>query len=338
VAVKRLSVLLTLVCALNVAAGCARRDPLPSWNEGATKRAITSFVERATAHGSPGFVKPAERVAVFDNDGTLWSEQPTYVQRVFVVDRIRHLAPQHPEWKHAEPFKSVLAAAHDDASAATIAMTLPSKEMLELSAAASEGADVDEFDQFARDWVKSARHPKYHTPYTDLAYQPMLELLAYLRASGFRTFIVTGGGADFVRVLSEDCYGVEPERVLGNANELTLETRGGKPTLVKGPKLTSSLDGPGKPIAIRNQIGRRPVMAFGNSDGDLQMLQYAAAGDGARFVGVVHHTDAAREVAYDRDSKVGRLDKALDAATTEQWTVIDIKNDWKTIFRQGDRR
>jgi phosphoserine phosphatase len=337
--VKRVWVLLALSCVLNGAGGCAGRDPLPSWNDGATKRSITSFVAKVATQGSPAFVKPSERIAVFDNDGTLWCEQPTYAQRVFIVDRIRRLAPRHPEWADAEPFKSVLSSARDDESAAATAVTLPSREMLELAAAASAGSDVDEFDQSARDWVKTARNPKYHKSYTDLAYQPMLELLAYLRASGFKTFIVTGGGADFVRVLSEDCYGVAPERVLGNANELTLETRdGGKAVLVKGPKVTSSLDGPGKPIAIRNQIGRRPLMAFGNSDGDLQMLQYTATGDGPRFAAVVHHTDDAREVAYDRTSKVGRLDKALDVAAAEHWTVIDIKNDWKTIFRRGDRR
>lgn len=342
-AANRLAALkvLALFVALS-AAGCAERDPLPSWNEGQTKRSITSFVAKATTHGSPGFIKAAERIAVFDNDGTLWSEQPTYVQRVFIVDRIRQLAPRHPEWNDAEPFKSVLAASRDDASAAATAETLPSKEMLELVAAANAGTDVDEFDRSARDWVRSARHPSYHVPYTDLAYQPMLELLAYLRANGFKTFIVTGGGADFVRALSEDCYGVPPEQVLGSANELTLETRGGgdggKPVLVKGPRVTSSLDGPGKPVAIRNQIGRRPVMAFGNSDGDLQMLQYTATGDGPRFAAIVHHTDGVREVAYDRVSKVGRVDKALDAAAAERWAVIDIKNDWKTIFRQGDQR
>jgi phosphoserine phosphatase len=311
-------VLLALLCVFSGASGCAGRDPLPSWNEGATKRSITSFVAKVTTCGSPGFVDPAERVAVFDNDGTLWCEQPTYPQRVFIVDRIRQLAPRHPEWADAEPFKSVLASARDDESAAARAITLPSKEMLELAAAASAGSDVDEFDQSARDWVKSARNPKYHKPYTDLAYQPMLELLAYLRANGFKTFIVTGGGADFVRQLSEECYGVSPEQVLGSANELTFETRDGKSVLVKGPKVTSALDGPGKPIAIRNQIGRRPLMAFGNSDGDLQMLQYAATGDGARFAAIVHHTDDVREVAYDRTSKVGRLDKALDVAKSER--------------------
>jgi phosphoserine phosphatase len=335
--VKRLVVLLALVLAWG-SAGCAARDPLPSWNEGPTKRSITSFVAKVTRRGSPDYVRPQERVAVFDNDGTLWCEQPTYVQRVFIVDRIRKLAPNHPEWTDVEPFKSVLASARDDDSAAATAITLPGKEMLELASAASAGSDVDEFDRFARGWVKSARNPKYHKPYTDLAYQPMLELLAYLRASGFKTFIVTGGGADFVRVLSDDCYGVAPEQVLGSANELTYEMRDGRATLVKGPKITSALDGPGKPIAIRNQIGRRPLMAFGNSDGDLQMLQYTATGDG--FAALVHHTDDAREVAYDRVSKVGRLDKALDEAAAEHWTVIDVKNDWRTIFRkrEGDRR
>jgi phosphoserine phosphatase len=332
--VTRLLVLWALWCASTGVGGCAAREPLPSWNEGPTKRSITSFVAKVTTPGSPAFVKPAERIAVFDNDGTLWCEQPTYPQRAFIVDRIRQLAPRHPEWTDAEPFKSVLAAAHDDDSAAATAATLPSREMLALVAAASAGSEVDEFDRAARDWINSARNPKYHKSYTDLAYQPMLELLAYLRANGFKTFIVTGGGADFVRVLSADCYGVPPEQVLGSANELTLETRDhGKVVLVKGPKITSALDGAGKPIAIRNQIGRRPLMAFGNSDGDLQMLQYAATGDGARFAAVVHHTDEVREVAYDRMSKVGRLDKGLDEAAAGHWTVIDMKNDWKTIFR-----
>ena len=240
--------------------------------------------------------------------------------------------PTRPQWKETEPYKSILAAAIDDESAAKVALTLGSKEMLEVAAGVHSAVDVEAVDRAARDWIGSARNATFRKRYADLAYQPMLELLAYLRTRGFKTFIVTGGGADFVRALAEDAYGIPPEQVLGVAVETTMEMRDGKPVLLKGSKFTTSLDGPGKPVAIHHQIGRRPVMAFGNSDGDLQMLQYTATGPGPRFAAIVHHTDEIREVAYDRTSKIGKLDKALDEARAKGWTVIDLKEDWKTIF------
>lgn len=314
-------------------AACSRRDPLPSWNDGASKRAITAFVARVTRPGSPDFVKPAERVAVFDNDGTLLCEQPTYVQRVFTIDRVRRLAPAHPEWADAEPFKSTLAAATDDRSAAGVAETVAAKEMMEMVSASGAGAEVDAFNRDAREFLRSARHPTYHKPYGELAYRPMLELLGYLRASGFKTFVVTGGGVDFVRALAEDRYGIPPEQVIGVAAELAFETRDdGSRVIVRTAKLAAPLDGPAKPIAIQHHIGRRPILAVGNSDGDLPMLQYTATGTGPRLAVVVHHTDAVREVAYDRTSRVGKLDKALDEANAKGWTVIDVKDDWKTLF------
>jgi phosphoglycolate phosphatase-like HAD superfamily hydrolase len=301
-------------------------DPLPSWNDGPSKSAISSFVAKVTKEGSPDFVKPAERIAVFDNDGTLWCEQPLYSQFLFSIDRVRALAPQHPEWNQTEPFKSAIAGDMKALAATGV------KGMLEVAAAAHSGVSTDEFDAALKDWLKSAKHPKYNRPYTQCVYQPMLELLAYLRASGFKTFIVTGGGVEFVRGFSEETYGVPPEQVIGSTGVVTFEMKDGKPVLMKESKIEFIDDGPGKPVGINRAIGRRPIMAFGNSDGDQQMLEYTTAGEGPRFALLVHHTDADREAAYDRDSKIGKLDKALDEAAAKGWCVVDMKADWKRIF------
>ncbi|HEX3357847.1 MAG TPA: HAD family hydrolase [Tepidisphaeraceae bacterium] len=302
------------------------QDSLPSWNDGPSKKAITDFVARVATEGSPDFVKPADRIAVFDNDGTLWCEQPMYFQFLFAMDRIKTLAPQHPEWNQTEPFKSVLAGDMKGLAASG------EKGLLEIVAATHAGMTTDEFNALVKEWIKTARHPKYNQPYNECVYQPMLELLAYLRANGFKTFIVSGGGVEFMRAFAEQTYGIPPEQVIGSSGMVKFEMRDGKPVLVKEPKVEFIDDGPGKPVGINRFIGRRPIMAFGNSDGDQQMLEYTTAGDGPRFALLVHHTDAGREFAYDRNSHVGKLDKALDEAQQKGWTVVDMKNDWKTIF------
>ncbi len=304
----------------------AQTDPLPSWNDGANKRAITEFVARVTRQSGPDFVPPDERIATFDNDGTLWAEQPMYFQLIFALDRVKALAPQHPEWKEEEPFASLL---KGDVKAA-LAGGEPA--IFNIVMVTHAGMTTEEFDKIVRDWITTAKHPKTGRLYTEMVYQPMLELLAYLRANGFKTFIVSGGGIDFMRVFSERVYGIPPEQVVGSSGKLKFELRDGKPVLVKLPELDFNDDKAGKPIAIEMHIGRRPILAFGNSDGDLEMLQWTAAGSGARFMGLVHHTDAAREWAYDRQSSVGRLDKALDAAALNCWVVVDMKKDWKRIF------
>ncbi len=329
----RLIVGLTLVAGL-WSAGCstsakievAKSDPLPSWNGGATKEAITGFVARVTQEGGPDFVAPAERIAVFDNDGTLWSEQPIYFQFAFALDRVKALAPQHPEWKTKQPFKAILAG---DVKTALAGGT---KALLEIMAVTHGGTTTEEFEGIVREWIATAKHPRFSRPYTDLAYQPMLELLAYLRANGFKTYIVSGGGIDFMRPWAERIYGIPPEQVVGSFAKLEYQIKDGNPVLVRLPEPDFIDDGPGKPMGIQRFIGRRPIAAFGNSDGDLQMLQWTTAGDGARFGLIVHHTDADREWAYDRESSVGRLDKALDEAEQRGWTLADMKKDWKKIY------
>jgi hypothetical protein len=302
------------------------QDPLPSWNDGKAKQAIVGFVEQVTKQSSPTFVTPAERLATFDNDGTLWAEQPMYFQLLFALDRVRVLAPQHPEWKDKEPFASLLkgdvkgALAGGEPAIAQIVM------------ATHAGMTTAEFETLVRDWIASAKHPKTGRLYTEMVYQPMLELLAYLRANGFKTFIVSGGGIEFMRPWTEKVYGIPPEQVVGSSIKTKFELRDGKPVLARLPELNFIDDGPGKPVGIQQHIGRRPIFAFGNSDGDLQMLQWTAAGGGARLMGLVHHTDAAREWAYDRTSAIGRLDKALDEAQAKGWTVVDMKTDWKRVF------
>ncbi|HEY2874665.1 MAG TPA: HAD family hydrolase [Reyranella sp.] len=304
----------------------AQADRLPSWNDGQAKKAILDFVVRTTTAGGSDFVPVPERIAVFDNDGTLWAEQPIYFQLAFAIDRVKTLAPQHPEWKDREPFKSVIAG-----DMAGLAAT-GEKGMLEIVAATHAGMTVEEFTRTVEEWVATARHPRFNRPYTELVYQPMLELMALLRASQFKTFIVSGGGIEFMRPWTEKIYGIPPEQVVGSSGVVKFELRDGKPVLVKEAKVEFIDDGPGKPVGINRFIGRRPVFAFGNSDGDQQMLEYTAGGPGARFMGLVHHTDAAREFAYDRQSHIGKLDKALDEATQRKWVVVDMKADWNAIF------
>jgi phosphoglycolate phosphatase-like HAD superfamily hydrolase len=305
----------------------AADDPLPSWNDGSPKQVIVAFVERVTKEGGPDFVPVAERIATFDNDGTLWAEQPIYFQVAFVFDRIKALAPQHPEWKTQQPYQAVL---DDDMKALAAA---GEKGVLELMAATHTGMTTDAFFNLVSDWTATAQHPRFKRPYIECVYQPMLELLAYLRAHGFKTFIVSGGGVEFMRVFAEKVYGIPPEQVVGSSGVVTFRMDAdSKPVLLKEAKIEFIDDGPGKPVGINRFIGRRPIFAFGNSDGDQQMLEWTAAGSGARFTGLVHHTDAEREWAYDRTSHVGRLDKALDEAQAKGWLVVDMQKDWKTIF------
>jgi hypothetical protein len=301
-------------------------DALPSWNEGAAKQAIVAFVGKVTRQGGPDFVPPEERIATFDNDGCLWAEQPLYFQFLFAIDRVKALAPEHPEWKEKEPFASLL---KGDVKGA---MAGGEKAVVGILAATHSGMTTEEFDRVAKDWLATAKHPKLGRRYTELVYQPMLELLAYLRANGFKTFIVSGGGIEFLRAFAERVYGIPPEQVVGSMGKLQLELRDGKPVLLKLPDVDFVDDKVGKPVGIQKFIGRRPIAAFGNSDGDLEMLQWTAAGSGPRFCLYVHHTDAEREWAYDRQSSIGRLDKGLDEATARGWTVVDMKRDWKVVF------
>jgi phosphoserine phosphatase len=317
---------LTKRCALAVlfVAGLAlpsfAADPLPSWNDTASKKAIVSFVEKVTKPSAPDFVPPAERIATFDQDGTLWAEQPMYFQLFFALDRVKALAPQHPEWKDKEPFASLLKGDVKGALAGG------ERAMLEIVMATHAGMTTEEFAQTVKEWIATARHPKTGRFYTEMVYQPMLELLAYLQANGFKTFIVSGGGIEFMRPWTEKVYGIPPEQVIGSSIKTKFEVRNGKPVLVRLPEINFIDDKAGKPVAINQHIGRRPIAAFGNSDGDLQMLQWTTAGSGARFALLVHHTDAEREWAYDRTSSIGRLDKALDEAQANGWTVVDMKN------------
>ncbi|MDR3621236.1 MAG: HAD family hydrolase [Paludisphaera borealis] len=302
-------------------------DPLASWNESPTKRAVVSFVERVTKQGGPDFVPVADRVAAFDNDGTLWSEQPTYVQAAFLIDRVKALAAEHPDWKDKQPFKSVI----ENGLEGT--WTLSTHQVVEIVAATHTGMDVDAFQRIVEDWLTTAEHPRFKKPYTELVYQPMLELLAYLRANGFKTYIVSGGGVEFMRPWAERVYGVPPEQVVGSSVKVRYEEREGKPVLIRLPEVAFIDDRAGKPDGIYRAAGRRPIAAFGNSDGDYELLRWTTAGPGPRLGLIVHHTDADREWAYDRNSHSGRLAKALDEAPARGWLVVDMKNDWKTVFR-----
>jgi hypothetical protein len=314
------------VAALTSSALNAQQDPLPSWNDTAPKRAIVSFVERATNPAAAEFVPPAERIATFDNDGTLWAEQPVYVQLQFVIDRVQVLADEHPEWRTQQPFAAVL---ENDRAALG---GLGQRELMQLLAATHSGMTTEEFAAIVAEWLATARHPTTGRPYTQMVYQPMLELLGYLRANGFKTYIVSGGGVEFMRPWTEGVYGIPPEQVIGSSGELELELRDGRPVLLKTPQVHFVDDREGKPIGIERHIGRRPVMAFGNSDGDLEMLQWTMAGAGARFALLVHHTDAQREWAYDRESHVGALSAAWDEAVERGWTLVSIADDWATVF------
>lgn len=311
-------------------------DPLASWNGTATKKAIVDFVGKVTTEGSPDFVPPAERIATFDNDGTLWGEQPMYVQLAFAIDRVKALAPQHPEWTSTEPFASVLKGDVQGVAAAG------KKGLMEMLAATHAGMTVGEFDATVMEWITTARHPQTGKLYTEMVYQPMLELLAYLRDNGFKTVIVSGGGIEFMRPWTERVYGIPPEQVVGSSLKLQFELQGGVPVLTKLPEVDLIDDKEGKPVGIQSHIGRRPLVAAGNSDGDLQMLQYTTIPRGPddttpRFGLIVHHTDAVREYAYDRDSHIGRLDKALDEASRRGWVVVDMKADWSRIYSDSDR-
>ena len=316
--------LLFVTCAFAYPASA--QDPLASWNDTGPKRAIVAFVEKVTRAGSPDFVPAAERIATFDNDGTLWAEQPMYFQLLFALDRVKALAPQHPEWKDKEPFASLLkgdvksALAGGEPAIGQIVMTTHA------------GMTTDEFDDLAKDWFATAKHPTKKRPYTEMVYQPMIELLTYLRANGFKTFIVSGGGIDFMRPWTEKVYGIPPEQVVGSSIKTKLAVRDGVPVLVRLAEINFIDDKEGKPVGIHQHIGRRPIAAFGNSDGDLQMLQWTAAGPGPRFCLYIHHTDAKREWAYDRQSSIGRLDKGLDQAAAKGWTVVSMKDDWKRVF------
>ncbi len=301
-------------------------DPLPSWNDTAPKQAIIAFVGRVTKESSPDYVPVPERIAAFDNDGTLWCEQPMYVQLAFALDRVKALAPQHPEWKTKEPFASLL---KGDVKAA---LAGGAESLTEIVMATHAGMTTEEFEKIVKDWMATARNPKTGKLYTEMVYQPMLELLVYLRANNFKTFIVSGGGIEFMRPWTEKVYGIPPEQVIGSSIKLKFEMRNGQPVLVRLPEINFIDDKDGKPVGIQMHIGRRPIATFGNSDGDLQMLQWTAAGPGARFCLYVHHDDAKREWAYDRDSSIGRLDKGLDEAKAKGWTIVSMKDDWNRIF------
>lgn len=305
---------------------CRAAEALPSWTDGPSKKAILDFVARATKEGGPDFVPPAERIATFDNDGTLWSEQPVYFQFAFAIDRVKSLAGQHPEWKDKQPFK---AAIEEDF---TELAKSGAKGLLEIMIATHASMTTDEFEHIVTDWLKTARRPRFRRPYTDLAYQPMLELLAYLKSHGFKTYIVSGGGVEFMRAWVGRVYGIPPEQVIGSSIKTRFEFRAGRPVLVRLPEIDFIDDKAGKPVGIHQYIGRRPIAAFGNSDGDLEMLQWTSAGRGPRFGLLVHHTDAQREWAYDRQSPVGRLDLALREAPKHGWIIVDMKQDWKVIY------
>jgi phosphoserine phosphatase len=301
-------------------------DPLPSWNAGPAKQRIIDFVRAVSTEGSKDYVAPAERIAVFDNDGTLWLEYPMYTQLLFVFDRIKALAPQHPEWKDKEPFKAVI---EGDLRRA---MTGGEKALVELLLAAQSGQSTEAFDAAVRRWIGKASDPRFKRPYETLSYQPMHEVLWYLRASGFQTFIVSGGSQEFMRAFAERVYGVPPERVIGTRQKLEFVVKGRTAELVMQPQIEHVNDKAGKPIAIETVIGRRPIAAFGNSDGDIPMLQFTTSGPGLRLGMLVHHDDAQREYAYDRGSAVGRLNEGLDLYKSWGWTLISMKNDWKTVF------
>jgi phosphoglycolate phosphatase-like HAD superfamily hydrolase len=313
----------TLFC---VASSLRAADPLPSWNDTAPKQAIIAFVDNSTKEGTPGFVPMPERIAVFDNDGTLWAEQPMYFQLFFAIDRIKALAPQHPEWKDKEPFASLLK------GDVTAALAGGEHALAQIVMATHAGLTTEEFEKSVTDWLATAKHPTTGKPFTEMVYQPMLELLTYLRANGFKTYIVSGGGIEFMRPWTEKVYGIPPEQVVGSSGGLKYELRDGVPVLIKLPEIAHNDDKDGKPVGIQRHIGRRPIFAAGNSDGDLQMLQWTAAGTRPGFCLYIHHTDAEREWAYDRESHIGKLDKGLDEAKAKGWIVTDMKSDWQTVF------
>jgi phosphoserine phosphatase len=321
-----LNLLILCISLISTSFANSETDPLPSWNDGAAKQNILKFVAEVTKNGGTNFVPPEERIATFDNDGTLWTEQPMYSQLAFALDRVKALAPQHPEWKTQQPFQSVLA---NDMKGIVAS---GEKGLIQLVMATHAGMTTDEFSMLVKNWLETSRHPKFQKKYDELIYQPMLELLSYLRNNGFKTYITSGGGVEFLRTFSQRGYGIPPEQVIGSSIKTKFEIRDGTPILLRLPEFNFIDDKEGKPIGINHFIGRRPIAAFGNSDGDLQMLQWTSAGNGLRFGLIVHHTDVKREYSYDRQSSVGKLDKALDEAQSRGWTVVDMKKDWKVIF------
>ena len=304
----------------------AQTDTLPSWNNGQVKESIIKFVTGVTTQGSPDFVPVAERIAVFDNDGTLWSEKPFYNQFAFIVDRVKEMAPQHPEWRKQQPFKAILEGDTETLAASGM------EGLLQLTMATHAGMTTVEFTEIVKDWIGKAQHPRFNRLYTQLVYQPMLELLTYLRSNGFKTYIVSGGGIDFMRPWTEKVYGIPPEQVIGSSIKTKFEIREGKPVLVRQAEIDFIDDKEGKPVGINKFIGRRPILAFGNSDGDLEMLQWTEVGDGLTMMAIIHHTDGEREWEYDRNSLVGKLDKALDIARSQGWLIVDMKKDWRQVF------
>lgn len=300
-------------------------DPLPSWNDGPTKKSILNFIQASVEEG-PGYIEETDRIAVFDNDGTLWSEQPLYFQFVFALERVHALAPGHPEWKNQQPFQAVL-----ENDMETVMQT-GIEGLLKITMATHAGMTATEFHQVAKAWIDTAAHPQTGRLYKEMVYQPMIEVLDLLRTNRFKVFIVSGGGVDFMRVFAEEVYGIPPYQVLGSSGKTALETRNGKPAIIKLPEIGFINDKGGKPLAIHQYIGKKPVMAFGNSDGDLQMLQWTAATGQNNLMVYIHHTDDEREWAYDRETHIGRLDKGLDEAFEKGWTVVDMRKDWKTIW------
>jgi phosphoserine phosphatase len=304
----------------------AQSAALPSWNDTATKQAIIEFVERVTTPGSTDYVPPAERIATFDNDGTLWSEQPLYFQLLYVLDRVKQLSPQHPEWKEKEPFASVLRGDKEGVLAGG------TKGLLEMMMVTHAGTTTEEFGRMVSEWLDRARHPTTGRRYTEMVYQPMLELLAYLQEKEFKTYIISGGGIEFMRAWAEPVYGIPPEQVVGSSIKTHYEIRDGRPVLMRLPEMNFFDDKDGKPVAINQHIGRRPIMAVGNSDGDFEMLEWTTAGEGPRFGLLVHHTDDEREWAYDRESHIGRLDRGLDEGPARGWTILNMAKDWKVVY------
>ncbi len=325
-AVLTLSILASCSQPTEHAQTTAAVDPLPSWNEGESKQSILDFVDRVTDPASPDFVPRAERIATFDNDGNLWAEKPLYFQLIFAMDRVKAMAPEHPEWARTQPFQAVLEDDHEALVASG------EHGLIELVMATHTGMTTDEFETVVTDWLATARHPSTGRPYTEMVYQPMLEVLEFFRANGFKTFIVSGGGIEFMRPWTEKVYGIPPEQVVGSSIKTVYEVRDGEPALVRLPEMNFIDDKAGKPIGINSHIGRRPIAAFGNSDGDFQMLDWTTSGDGARLGVLIHHTDAEREWAYDRESHIGRLDRGLDEAESRGWTVVNMRDDWLTIF------
>jgi haloacid dehalogenase-like hydrolase len=323
---RLLQIALSIAALAAAGTALAQSDPLPSWNEGPAKARIVGFVQAVTDKGSKDYVAPADRIAVFDNDGTLWSEQPAYFQLLFAIDRVKALAPKHPEWKTKQPFK---AAIEGDMKALAAS---GEKGLLELVMATHAGNTPEEFQAIVRGWLATARHPKFNRPYTELVFQPMLELLDYLRANGFKTYIVSGGGIEFVRAWSQGVYGIPPEQVIGSSVKTKYEVRNGQPVIVRLPEINFIDDKAGKPVGINQHIGRQPIAAFGNSDGDFQMLEWVTSAPGARLGLLVHHDDAEREYAYDRQSHIGKLDRGLDEGPKRGWTIVSMKRDWKRIY------